>query len=155
MNNGKLDEIDKSILNVLQREGRIETLELSKRVNLSRTPVSLRLEKLLESRVIRGFAALLDREKAGWPVLVVTHVKLEKQTTLLLTEFEEQACTMTEVQACFHVSGDWNFILLVAARTPQAYFTFLMGQINSLPNVAHTDSAFVMKEAKIQGPLPI
>ncbi|MDB5004404.1 MAG: AsnC family transcriptional regulator [Mucilaginibacter sp.] len=155
MNNGKLDEIDRNILNVLQQDGRIETQELAKRVNLSRTPVSLRLEKLVASGVIRGFTALLDREKVGWPVLAVTHVKLEKQTTLLLAEFEELACGMPEVQACLHVSGDWNFIMLVSSTTPQIYFNFLMEKINCLPNVAHTDSSFVMKEAKSQGPLQL
>lgn len=155
MNNGKLDEIDRNILNELQLDGRIDILELSSRVNLSRTPVSLRLEKMVKLGVIRGFVALLDREKVGQPVLVVTHVRLEKQTTLLLEEFEGIVCDMSEVQACLHVSGDWNFILLVSSVAPQAYFNFLMEKINSLPNVAHTDSAFVMKEAKSNGALKL
>lgn len=155
MLNGKLDDIDKRILTILQRQGRIEVEQLSRLVNLTRMPVSLRIDKLMEHGYIKGFAAIIDREKVGHPVLAVTHVKLDKQTTELLWEFEGLVCQMPEVQTCLHVSGDWNFILLITAETPQAYYTFLMEQIKSLPNMEKTDSSFVMKEAKNFGPLPL
>ncbi|MDN3583965.1 Lrp/AsnC ligand binding domain-containing protein [Mucilaginibacter flavus] len=84
---------------------------------------------------------------------MVTHVQLEKQTIPLLNEFEQWAVAMEEVQCCLHVSGEWNFIPHITATTPQAYFQFLMAKINSLLNVAHTDSCFVMKECKSGCPL--
>lgn len=101
------------------------------------------------------FAAMLDREKIGRPVLVVTHVQLEKQTTELLEEFERLAGELPEVQCCLHVSGGWNFILHITATSPQAYFAFLMEKVNSLANVAHTESSFVMKEIKTLEPFSL
>jgi len=151
---GKPDEIDLRILNILQTNGRIDVQQLSGMVNLSRTPVQARIDKLEQAGVIRGYSALLDREKAGCPVLVITHIKLEKQTTELLDEFEQLMSGVSEIQFCLHVSGTWNFILHVSATSPQAYFDFLMKQISSISNVAHIDSCFVMKESKSYGPLP-
>jgi len=155
MINGQLDEIDLRILAVLQSDGRTDMAELSRKVNLSRTPVSLRVEKLMEAQVIRRFVGIVDRIKVGRPVLVVTHIKLEKQTTSLLLEFETYAAGLPEVQSCLHVSGDWNFILQVTAMAPQDYYDFLMERINQLPNVAITASAFVLKECKSYSPLPL
>lgn len=152
MVNGKLDEIDFKILNILQLEGRIDTVALSRQVSLSRGPVSLRIVKLQELGYIRKFAAILDREMIGRPVLVVTHIQLEKQTTGLLDEFERLANSLPEVQCCLHVSGPWNFILHITAISPQCYFSFLMEKINSLDNVAHVESCFVMKEIKTLEP---
>src|ERR1700743_895959 len=115
MISGKLDEIDLRILAILQLDGRIDTVALSRQVNLSRGPVAIRIEKLQEAGYIRGFTALLDREKIGRPVLVLTHVQLEKQPTQLLEEFEQLAADLPEIQSCLHVSGTWNFILQVTA----------------------------------------
>ena len=152
---GKPDEIDLRILALLQKNGRIDIQQLSGMVNLSRTPVQARIDKLEDAGVIKGYTALLDREKAGCPTLVITHIKLEKQTTELLEEFERAVSGMQEIQFCLHVSGTWNFILHVTASSPQAYFKFLMEQISSINNVAHIDSCFVMKESKANGPIAL
>ncbi|MES2107988.1 MAG: Lrp/AsnC family transcriptional regulator [Bacteroidota bacterium] len=153
MINGRLDDTDFRILELLQQDGRMDAAQVASLVHKSPTPVRQRIRKLQEDGYIKTFAAILDREKIGRPVLVVTHVQLEKQTTPLLNEFEQWVLAMAEVQCCLHVSGEWNFILHITAATPQAYFQFLMEKINSLPNVAHTDSCFVMKECKSGGPL--
>jgi len=151
----KLDEIDLKILGILQNQGRIQIQQLAQMVNMTRTPVSLRVEKYIDTGVIRQFVTLVDRVKIGRPVLVVTHVQLEKQTAALLADFETLVCGLPEVQCCLHVSGDWNFILHVTAQTPQDYYQFLMAKINSLPNVAHTDSCFVLNESKMFSPVPL
>ncbi|HEX3384412.1 MAG TPA: Lrp/AsnC ligand binding domain-containing protein, partial [Mucilaginibacter sp.] len=65
------------------------------------------------------------------------------------------ALAMPEVQFCLHVSGGWDFFLHVTAVTPQDYYVFLMEHICGLPNVAHVESCFVMKESKAYGPLPL
>jgi DNA-binding Lrp family transcriptional regulator len=93
----------------------------------------------------------LDREKIGQPVLVFTHVRLEKQTTELLKVFEDAVRQLPEVQYLLHVSGGWNFILHVRDATPQAYFTFIMDHINSLGNIGCMESCFVMRECKSDG----
>lgn len=152
MINNHLDEIDLKILHLLQGNARMDIMEMVRRVNLTKTPVAKRIQKLKESGHIKAYVALLDREKIGQAVLVITHVKLEKQTTTLLNEFEKAMEEMPEVQFCLHVSGGWNFILHITAATPQAYFTFIMEKVTGLDNVAHVESCFVMKECKSFAP---
>jgi Lrp/AsnC family leucine-responsive transcriptional regulator len=152
MINGQLDEIDLKILGLLQDNARMDIMEVVRRVNLTKTPVTKRIKKLRATGYIKSYVALLDREKIGQPVLVITHVKLDKQTTAQLDTFEAMAKDMPEVQFCLHVSGGWNFILHITAPTPQAYFNFIMEKITGLDNVAHVESCFVMKECKSYGP---
>ncbi|MDB5144543.1 MAG: AsnC family transcriptional regulator [Mucilaginibacter sp.] len=151
MLNGHPDEIDLKIMQLLQENARLDVMEVVRRVNLTKTPVTKRIRKLKEMGFIKSYVALLDREKIGQPVLVVTHVKLDKQTTAQLDAFEAMAKAMPEVQFCLHVSGGWNFILHITAATPQAYFHFIMEKITGMDNVAHVESCFVMKECKSYG----
>ncbi|MDB5089722.1 MAG: AsnC family transcriptional regulator [Mucilaginibacter sp.] len=151
MINGQLDEIDLKILGLLQDNARMDIMEVVRRVNLTKTPVTKRIKKLRATGYIKSYVALLDREKIGQPVLVITHVKLDRQTTAQLDAFEAMAKDMPEVQFCLHVSGSWNFILHITAATPQAYFNFIMEKITGLDNVAHVESCFVMKECKSYG----
>jgi Lrp/AsnC family leucine-responsive transcriptional regulator len=152
MLNGHLDEIDLKILSLLQDNARLDIMEIVRQVNLTKTPVTKRIKKLKATGFIKAYVALLDREQIGQPVLVVTHVKLEKQTTTLLQEFEAAMVDMSEVQFCLHVSGGWNFILHINATTPQAYFHFIMEKITGMDNVAHVESCFVMRESKSYAP---
>lgn len=147
-----LDATDIKLLNYLQQDGRISERQLAALVFKSPPTVNERLGKLQERGYIRRFTVLLDREKIGQPVLVLTHVRLEKQTTELLNAFEEAVKRLPEVQCLLHVSGSWNFILHVTATTPQAYFSFIMQHINSLGNIGGMESCFVMRECKSDGP---
>ena len=140
MLNGKLDDTDLRILNNLQRDGRIDVAKLLQLVHKTPSLVAERFRRLRETGYFKKIVAVPDREKAGKPVLVVTHVKLQQQTTAQLEAFEVCVRDLTEVQFCLHISRGWNFILHVTAETPQAYFTFLMEKICNLPNVAHVES---------------
>src|SRR3978361_610211 len=102
MNGETLDEIDHKILHHLQENARLDIMEVARLVNLTKTPVTKRIRKLRDAAFIKDYHALLDREKIGQPVLVITHVKLQKQTTALLNEFESVVMLMPEVQFCLH-----------------------------------------------------
>lgn len=151
----KLDEIDNKILNLLQREARMSIAKIAAAVNVTSTPVSERINKLEEAGFIKNYVALLDRDKIGRPVLVNLFVKLNPQTAETLVLFEKSIGDLPGVQSIFVVSGHWNFILHVTAKTPQEYFSFLMENISSLSYVAQTDSAFVLKECEVFQPLPL
>ena len=151
MLNGQPDDIDLKIMKLLQANARMEITQIVRQVNLTKNPVTKRIRKLRDLGFIKSYVALLDREKIGQPVLVITHVKLDKQTTSQLDAFEEMCKNLPQVQFCLHVSGEWNFILHITANTPQAYFQFIMEKITGQENVAHVESCFVMKECKSYG----
>ncbi|HTD99043.1 MAG TPA: Lrp/AsnC family transcriptional regulator [Mucilaginibacter sp.] len=147
----QLDPTDIRILNILQQDGRITERQLAARVFKAAPTVHDRIEKLAANGYIKGYITLLDREKIGRAVLVVLMVKLKAQNTDLLTEFENHVREMSEVQSCFIVSGDWNFILQVTAATPQHYAIWLLEKINSQSNVGEVQSNFLLKETKSHG----
>jgi len=150
-----MDPTDKKILNILQQEARISERALAARVFKAAPTVHERLEKLENQGYIKGYVALLDREKIGRPVLVVLMVRLKAQNTAMLAEFEELVREMPEVQSCLIVSGNWNFILQVTAATPQEYAVWLLEKINSCLNVGEVQSNFLLRETKNYGPFAL
>jgi Lrp/AsnC family leucine-responsive transcriptional regulator len=155
MINGKPDEIDLKILLHLQSNARISLGKLGSLVGLTGGPLTTRIEKLENAGVIKKYMAVLDREKSGMPVLVMLMVKLKQQNTSLLEEFETLVSGMPEVITCHNMSGPWNYILHVAARTPQEYAVWLLEKINVQPNVGNVESFFLLKEGKSNGSIPL
>ncbi|HVW94407.1 MAG TPA: Lrp/AsnC family transcriptional regulator [Mucilaginibacter sp.] len=155
MINGKPDDIDLKLLELLQQDAGTEVAKLASLVHRSVSAVHERVRKLRSAGFISAQVVVLDRERVGQPVLVVVHVKLKRQTKTLLRAFEEVLTAMPEVQFCLHVSGGWDFILHVAAPTPQDYYVYLMERICGQPNVEHVESSFVMRESKAYGSLPL
>jgi len=151
MINGKLDEVDLKMLKHLQTDARINLGKLGGLVGLTSGPLTTRIEKLEKAGVIKKYMAILDREKAGLPVLVMLMIKLKQQNTVLLDEFERLVCVMPEVLSCHNMSGPWNFILHVAAKTPQHYAVWLLEKVNVHPNVSNVESLFLLKECKSNG----
>lgn len=152
---GKLDETDYKILRILQENARIDVNKLCRLVNRTPSPVADRIARLQELGYIRRYFAVVDRALVGKPVLVIAMVTLEKQTKVLLEEFETLVIGFSQVQFVTHVSGKWDFILHVVAESPQHYYDFLMGTLCDLPNVAHVESSFVLKESKTFSPLEL
>ena len=152
MHSGRPDEIDFKILQHLQEDARISLVKLASLVGLTIGPLSTRIEKLETAGFIKKYMTVLDREKISQPVLVILMIKLKEQNTKLLDEFEKVVIPMPEVQSCHVVSGSWNFIIQVTAKTPQDYAIWLFEKVNMHPNISSVESAFLMKEAKNHGP---
>jgi Lrp/AsnC family leucine-responsive transcriptional regulator len=151
----RLDEIDIKILNHLQHNARISLSQLANLVNISNSPVTERIRKLEEAGFITHYFTMLDRAKIGRPVLVILSVKVNPQNRKILLQFEKCLEKLPEVQSVWVVSGDWNFVVHITAKSPQDYFLFLMEKISSLPYVDQTESAFVLKECKAFSPFAL
>lgn len=76
----KLDRIDRMILDILQRDGRIAISELAARVNLSTTPCSERVKRLERDGIIMGYYARLNPEKLERNLLVFLEIKLSAKS---------------------------------------------------------------------------
>jgi DNA-binding Lrp family transcriptional regulator len=155
MTMGMLDQTDIKILNLLQQDARINLKELAGRVHRSPTPVQERIHKLQEQGYIRQYTAILDRVKIGRPLLAITQVTLSEHTKITLSDFEATMNQMPEVQACFHTSGTFDFILHIGVVNTQDYHDFLMDRLCSLPVVSQVQTSFVLKECKSYTPVPL
>jgi DNA-binding Lrp family transcriptional regulator len=139
-----LDEIDLSILRVLQRDARITIKELAEKVHLSATPVHERVRRLERAGVIQQYVALLDATKVGKHLMVICYVSLQQHNKDAGRKFIQAILGMDEILECLTISGQFDFMLKVVAENMDAYYNFHVNKLSALENVANVQSAFVM-----------
>jgi len=144
----KLDQIDSKLLVLLQEDTKKTTKELSLILNLSVTAVYERIKKLEREGIIKKYVALLDRNKIHKGFVVFCHVKLIQHTRENIATFEQQVVQLTEVLECFHVSGDYDYILKVFVENMEEYREFMVTKLTTLQHIGSTQSSFMIEEVK-------
>jgi Lrp/AsnC family transcriptional regulator, leucine-responsive regulatory protein len=150
-----LDRVDRRLLEVLQREGRLSNVALAERVHLSPSPCLRRLKALEHDGVIEGYRAALDREAVGLGLTVFVELKVEGHSDKLAEAVQEAVRAMPEVVSCHIVSGAADFLLEVVVPDLRAYERFLLGSLLKLPSVSDVRSNFAIRTVKAPGPLPL
>jgi Lrp/AsnC family transcriptional regulator, leucine-responsive regulatory protein len=153
--NMPLDRVDRRILDLLQREGRLSNVALAERVHLSPSPCLRRVKALEHDRVIEGYRAVLGRGAVGLGLTVFVEIKVEGHSDRLAEEIEEAVGRMPEVVACHIVSGAADFLLEVVVPDLRAYERLLLGSLLRLPAVVDVRSNFAIRTVKAPGPLPL
>jgi Lrp/AsnC family leucine-responsive transcriptional regulator len=150
-----LDRVDRRLLEILQREGRLSNAALAERVHLSPSPCLRRVKALEEDGVIEGYRAVLGREALGLGLTVFVEIKVEGHSDRLAEEIEAAVNALPEVVACHIVSGAADFLLEVAVPDLRAYERLLLGSLLKLPSVSDVRSNFAIRTVKAPGPLPL
>ncbi len=143
-----MDAIDKQLLALLQDNSRRTTKELSVKLGLSATAVYERIRKLEKSGTINKYVALLDKSKIGKGFVVFCHIKLLQHSRDFLTRFEREVNKLDEVLECYHVSGDYDYILKVCVENMEAYREFMVTKLTTLQHIGSTHSTFMISEVK-------
>jgi Lrp/AsnC family leucine-responsive transcriptional regulator len=143
-----LDAIDKKLLLLLQTDSKKTTKELSLKLNLSVTAVYERIKKLEREGIIDKYVILLNKSKIDKGFVVFCHLKLIQHSQEFLTKFETEVVKLSEVLECFHVSGDYDYILKVVVKDMQAYREFLVSKLTTLQHIGSTQSTFMISEVK-------
>ena len=151
----KLDRTDLQILDHLQHDGRMPIVELSKRVNLSPTPCTLRIRKLEEDGVIMGYHAKLNPVALGQALMVFVTVKLRSTDEATLEKFNAAVKPIKPILECHMVGGGFDYLLKIRVRDMGEYREILGGVLGTLPMVEGTHSYFVMEDVKNSNILPI
>jgi Lrp/AsnC family leucine-responsive transcriptional regulator len=143
-----MDAIDKKLLGLLQEDTKKTTKELSLILNLSVTAVYERIKKLEREGIIRNYVALLNRNKIEKAFVVFCHLKLIQHTKDVIHTFENEVIRLDEVTECFHVSGDYDYILKVSVKDMDAYREFMVTKLTGLQHIGSTHSSFMIGEVK-------
>ena len=143
-----MDGIDKKLLGLLQEDTKKTTKELSMVLNLSVTAVYERIKKLEREGVISKYVAILDRNKVEKAFVVFCHIKLIQHTKDFVTTFESEVVKLDEVLECFHVSGDYDYILKVHVKDMDQYREFMVTKLTGLNHIGSTHSSFMIGEVK-------
>lgn len=151
----ELDRIDRQILAHLQRDARASNLELAEAVQLSPAQCHRRHRRLEAMGLIRGYEARLEAARLGWTVTAFIHVSMERSHVRELDQFLVHVRQLDEVQECYSVTGDFDYVLKVTARDLPSLSKFLMGTLMRLPGVASVRSSVCMDEIKCTSALPV
>jgi Lrp/AsnC family transcriptional regulator, leucine-responsive regulatory protein len=150
-----VDEIDRRILRIVQRDGRISTVELAERCRLSATATGERLKRLIRDGVIAGFGARLDPNRLDRGLLIFVEVSLDKTTPDVFERFAEAVRRVEDVLECHMVAGGFDYLVKARVSDMGTYRRFLGDILLTLPGVAETRTYPVMEEVKADAPLPV
>lgn len=150
-----LDAIDRRLLAALQEDGRLSATELADRIGLTTSPCLRRLRLLEEAGVIRGYSALLDQVKLGFPVSVFVSIKLERQHEDAMQRFEAAVRRCPEVLECYLMTGPRDYLLRVVARDLADYERFVKETLTRIDGIANIESSFALGQVKHSNALPL
>ncbi|MFL9484949.1 Lrp/AsnC family transcriptional regulator [Chitinophagaceae bacterium LWZ2-11] len=139
-----LDEMDLAILQLLQKNARITTKEISAQVHLSTTPVHERIKRMEENGVIKHYATLVDAAKVKKGLMVICYVSLKQHNRSAGAKFIKSIHELNEVIECYNISGEFDFMLKVVAENMEDYYNFHVNKLSQSDNIGHVQSVFVM-----------
>jgi len=144
----ELDEFDRKIVAALAADGRMTVTDLAKQVGLSKTPAQVRLKRLIDAGVIRGFRAIIDPARLGLDHIAFTEVKLADTREKALQEFNAAVRRIPEVEECHMLASNFDYLLKVRTADIRRYRIVLGEKISSLPHVASTSTFVAMETIK-------
>jgi Lrp/AsnC family leucine-responsive transcriptional regulator len=144
----QLDRIDRNILSTLAREGRLSMAELAARVGLSKTPVQARVRRLEADGYIRGYAAIVDRERMGEGHVAFVQVKLSDTRSAALDAFNKAVLGIPEVEQCHMIASSFDYLLKVRTKDIASYRRVLGERLSALPHVSQTSTFVAMETVK-------
>ena len=144
----ELDNIDRNILRIIQREGRISFVELGEKVGLSTTPCMERVRRLEREKFILGYGARLNPQKLQANLLVFVEISLESKSASIFDDFRRAVIKLPHVLECHLVSGDFDYLIKARISEMASYRKLLGDILLKLPGVRESKSYIVMEEIK-------
>jgi len=151
----KLDNIDRNILRILQKDGRITNSQLSKDIGLSPAPTLERVKKLEQSGYIASYHAVLNKELLGLGVTTVVMVSLKLHNKVTIEKFIKSINILDEVVECHHITGTADFMLKVVSQDISAYQKLMLEEISNIEVIADMQSMVVLSTFKDSKSVPV
>lgn len=151
----KLDPAQRHILTLLQKDSTLSTQALADKVGMSPTPCWRRVRDMEEAGVIRGYVALVDRQKVGLGTCVWVRVKLKQHGADVLERFEKVVKACEEVVECYELLGETDCLLKLYLPNLEALSVFMHDFLLKIPEIDVTHSAVALREIKNETALPL
>lgn len=144
----KMDTVDHRLLEMLQKDSKQTNKELSNKLNLSVTAIYERIKKLEKTGVIYKYVALIRKEKVNKGFVAFCHVKLVQHSQEYVVKFEREVTNLNEVLECYHISGDYDYLLKVLVQDMEAFREFMVEKLTTINHIGSTHSMFMINEVK-------
>lgn len=150
-----LDEFDLKILAILQRDNATPQREIGEAVNLSAPAVQRRIKRMEEAGVIAANVAVVDPDKVGRPITVIVEVEVESERVDLLDAAKAGFAAAVEVQQCYYVTGEADFVLIVTVATMAEYEALTRRLFFANPNIRRFRTLVAMDRVKAGLAVPL
>lgn len=150
-----LDNIDKILLNNLQKNGRITNVELAENAGISAPPCLRRLKLMENKNIITGYHADINPTSLGYFFRAICIVSLKCQSSVEVKKFLDSVSKSENIRSCFSTSGNENFILTIVAKNLQDYERILKKEIQSNKALSSVKTYITLNKHKDDCGLPI
>jgi Lrp/AsnC family leucine-responsive transcriptional regulator len=150
-----MDETDRRLLRLLQRDGRISNVDLARQANLSQAATSERVRRLQRDGIIEGYSVRLNPARLERALLVFVEITLDRTSTTVFEDFAAAVRRTPEIMECHMVAGGFDYLIKVRVRDMVAYRRFLGESLVRLPGIRQTHTYTVMEEVKNTTDMPI
>ncbi|MCF6766787.1 Lrp/AsnC family transcriptional regulator [Thiotrichales bacterium 19S11-10] len=142
-----MDKTDKLILEILQKDSKINNQELADKVSLSPSPCLRRVKQLEKDGFIDRYVALLNPEKIGLQLTIIVSVGLDSHDQKVMSNFEKVIQTFPEVIQCDLIAGQaQDYMLKVIVPSLDEYHQFLINKLTQTKGVKTVHSSFVLRK---------
>jgi Lrp/AsnC family leucine-responsive transcriptional regulator len=141
-----MDHTDIEILRIIQKDAKRPVKSIASELHLTTTPVFERIKKLENKGVIENYGAHISREKLGLSLMAFCSVSLGAHDHKQLAKFAREVQQLSEVMACYHVTGPFDYLIQVLVPDMEIYQQFITQKLSKLDNIRQVQSFFVMTE---------
>jgi len=149
-----LDSFDVAILNILQRDNATPQRVIGEAVNLSAPAVQRRIRRMEEAGVIQANVAVIDPALVGQPITIFVEVEVISETAELIDAAKREFASVPEVQQCYYVTGEADFVLVVVVPTMTAYEALTRRLFKVSPGSADGAEELALSDEEIDRFLP-
>ena len=142
------DDIDRKLLHLLQNDSKQTNKALAYQLNLSVTAVYERIKKLEKNGIVKKYVALIDKNKVQKDFVAFCHIKLVQHTQDYVVSFEREVKQFNEVLECYHLSGDYDYLLKVLVKDMEEFREFMVEKLTKIDHIGSTHSMFMINEVK-------
>ncbi|MCF3973789.1 Lrp/AsnC family transcriptional regulator [Paracoccus salsus] len=150
-----LDETDRRLLRLLQRDATLSTQVLAEKAGLSASPAWRRVKRMIEDGIIRRQVALVDPPRAGLHAMAYLQVSLLEHTEESLARFDRFVQTEEQIVECAAITGTSDYQLKIVAADPEGLEHFIMRRMLALGIVRGTVTNFVLRQTKYTTAMPL
>ena len=154
-NNETLDETDRKILRILQRNSDLTVKELAAKLHLSTSPTFERQKRLERDGYIERYMAVVNPHKVGNGIMVLCNIRLKQHSQELIQEFMNAVQNLEEITECYNTSGDYDFLIKVYAHDMKSYQQFMLNTLGTINCIGSLHSIFIIDETKNTHGVPI
>ncbi len=147
-----LDAIDRQLLGLLQRDGRLTNKELAARVGLAPSSCLARVQRLVDRGVIRGHTALVDPEAVGLRIQALVFVQLQSHRAGATESLRDHLLRFDEVLQLYHIGGAQDLVVHIAVRDTDHLRAVVMDRIAVHEQIRHIETNIVFEHHR--APVP-